>query len=314
MKAVIYYLWIILLALFVCCSGEEDPDQEEECTIDASLATDLGTCNETSDIENFYTEEVSDGLRVITTNGIPQHSYTILRMVAAELNASTKTYELDASPTKADQITPIVAANNRPMIRFGLTLDGVILDPAPAEPFIFVDANGAYNWDWLFEPTNNTHVVNLDCALAHVQPDGTYHYHGDMVEYVNTIESGLGDGVFVPTDPVQIGWAADGFPIIYKYGPDANGDLTLLQPSYQLKEGERPGDGESEPCGPYNGKFTADYEFVSGLGDLDECNGVDRSITINGETFDYFYMLTDDFPVIPRCFVGTPIDALFLGN
>ena len=79
--------------------------------------------------------------------------------------------------------------------------------------------------------------------------------------------------------------------------------------SYKLKDGERPGDGISEPCGLYTGKYTNDYEYQSGLGDLDECNGIASSInleTANGtETFEYFYVVTSTFPQLPRCFVGT---------
>ena len=155
--------------------------------------------------------------------------------------------------------------------------------------------------------------MGLDCAQAHVQPDGTYHYHGDMVEYANTIEDGLGDGTFIPTVAIQVGWAADGFPILYKYGPDASGNVRILDSSYRLKSGDRPGDGNTEPCGTYNGKYTNDYEYVAGAGDLDECNGVDRSITIDGETFSYFYVITDMFPVVSRCFVGSPDSSFNLG-
>jgi hypothetical protein len=49
---------------------------------------------------------------------------------------------------------------------------------------------------------------------------------------------------------------------------------------------------------------------VSCLGDLDECNGVERQVTIptaeGSKTFDYFYVITDSFPQISRCFKGTP--------
>lgn len=311
--AVVQFTIFSLIISLTACS-ESNTNEEvivDECENDNSLGTDLGSCDETADVPGFYSEVVSGDIRRITTNGIPNHSFTNPSRQADELNADIKTYELDATPEKATSITSILRNNNRPLIRFGVTVDGVVIDPAPAEPFIFEDTNGEYNWDWVFEPTNNTHVVRLDCSLAHVQPDGTYHYHGDMVEYVNTIHEGLGNGTYTPTAPVQIGWAADGFPILYKYGPDDNGDFKLLEPSYQLKVGERPGDGESAPCGVYNGKYTNDYEFVEDLGDLDACNGLEQTITLNGEEFNYFYVLTDHFPTIPRCFVGTPIDAFY---
>ena len=176
-----------------------------------------------------------------------------------------------------------------------------------------------------FEPNNNRTAVGLDCNTAHLQPTdnnskGLIHYHGDMVVYANSLLAGLGDGTTEPTASVQIGWASDGFPIVYKYGPNAAGtDVELLESSYQLKTGERPGDGMTEPCGDYNGKYTNDYEFVSGSGDLDECNGIERSITLNtpagvSETFSYFYVITDEFPVIGRCLSGTPDEDFFKKN
>ena len=79
----------------------------------------------------------------------------------------------------------------------------------------------------------------------------------------------------------QVGWAADGFPILYKFGPDENGVMKELQPSFQLKQGERPGDGIEAPCGPYTGKYTNDYEYVIGAGNLDEWNRIKHYIVLD---------------------------------
>jgi len=137
-----------------------------------------------------------------------------------------------------------------------------------------------------------------------------------MYQYAEeVIDNGLSTTNTPPSEPIQIGWAADGYPILYRFGPDDTGGLRLLKPSYILKSGNRPGDGVSAPCGSYNGKYTNDYRYVEGSGDLDECNGMAHSVTLTNtagvdETFDYFYMITDDFPEIGRCFVGIP-DASF---
>ena len=42
----------------------------------------------------------------------------------------------------------------------------------------------------------------------------------------------------------------------------------------------------------------SDYEYVEGLGDLDECNGM----TFKGS---YGYYVTDGYPYILNCFKGT---------
>jgi len=209
-------------------------------------------------------------------------------------------------------VTSVINGNGRPGRFFGVALNGVKFAPAPATPFIFENTQtGEYNWDWVFEPTNvqgqGMGLVGLDCSSAHVGPQG-YHYHGNMFEYVEGVQSGISTTDSPPSEPLHIGWASDGFPVLYRFGPDENGTIKELLPGWQLKQGNRTGDGISAPCGPYNGRYTADYEHVASSGDLDECNGVQRQITLSTsegeEIFDYFYVITADFPQVPRCMVG----------
>ncbi len=272
-----------------------------------------------------YTETfASANVRQIVTTGRPNHTWrNQIPMLVSELDNSDKTYTMVDPPALAASQTSVLDANTgRPKWVFGVALNGVKIDPAPAEPFIWEDLSGEYNWDWVMEPNNNMDAVGLDCAVAHVQPDGQYHYHGDFAIYADIRLAGLGAGTTTPANPDQafIGWAGDGFPILYKFGPDGSGGITSLEPSYRLKTGERPGDGDSEPCGIYNGKYTNDYEYVEGLGDLDECNGISRQVSITTdaegepETFDYFYVVTDNHPILPRCFSGTPDDSFLLNQ
>ncbi|MGB3467091.1 MAG: YHYH protein [Cyclobacteriaceae bacterium] len=286
-----------------------------DCANDNSIDQDSHVCDESPNVSNTYVESIANGERTITTNGIPTQGYRIqIPQIVSQLNASTKTFTVSASPQIASSVSSITV-NGRPLYKFGVALNGVPIDPAPAQPFIFENQNtGEFNFDWVFEPNWNMDAVGLDCAIAHVQPDGTYHYHGNMAIYADQLLLGIGSGNAIPTEPVQIGWAADGFPILYKFGPDANGNLKKLQPGYRIKSGDRPGDGITEPCGVYNGKYTKDFEFVTGLGDLDECNGVDRSVTLGDETFSYFYVITEDFPVISRCITGTPDSSFRIGG
>ncbi|MEP1035009.1 YHYH protein [Ekhidna sp.] len=292
-----------------------------ECTSDNSTNQNNTVCNNTPSADNEYTETfIGNGNRQITTNRVPAHDYgnQVANLGISGLTSNMVTYEIDATPELATNTTSIIDTDNMPAYDFGIALNGVPIDPAPGTPFIFEDTDtGEYNWDWVFEPTNNRSEVGLDCNNAHLQPDmqagtGLIHYHGDMAVYADALLAGLGTGSTVPSQPVQVGWAVDGFPIFYKYGPDGSEGVELLTPSYQLKDGERPGDGNSEPCGEYNGKYTNDYEYVTGSGDLDACNGISRAVTIfnsqtqGTETFDYFYVITDDFPVISRCLSGTP--------
>ncbi len=292
-----------------------DDDAAESCANDNSIDQNNWTCDETPATANSYAESITGDVRTIVTNGVPDHDYrNQIPQIIASINTTTKTYTVDVTPNLANSVSDLTNGGS-PVWKFGVATNGVPIDPAPGQPFIFENTTtGEYNWDWVMEPNNNMEAVGLDCSVSHFQPDGQLHYHGNMALYADQLLSGLGSGSTTPSDPIQIGWASDGFPIVYEYGPNTSGVLSHMQSSYQLKSGERSGDGISEPCGEYNGKYTNDYEFVNGLGDLDECNGIAQSITIGGETFSYFYVITDSFPYISRCISGTPDHSFSVGG
>ena len=285
------------------------------CENDNSTSyTNIGCCA-SPEIPSVYEEEVINSVRQINTNNFPPHNYCFNSnnpdQIPQPINYE---FEVPATPSIAGSPTSILNNNNRPNQYYGVALSGVLMAPAPATPFIFENPNtGEFNWDWVFEPTNNQgdgrDKVGLDCASGHTGGQG-YHYHGNMFAYVETLFPAISTTTNPPLSPLQVGWASDGYPVLYRFGPDQNGDMKLLQPGYQLKSGDRPGDGITAPCGPYNGKYTNDYEYIPGLGDLDECNGIARNITLitpsGSEQFDYFYVVTDSFPQIGRCLVGTP--------
>jgi hypothetical protein len=103
-----------------------------------------------------------------------------------------------------------------------------------------------------------------------------------------------------------IGWAADGFPIYARYGhttaTDANSAIKVLASSYRLKTLP---DANRPPISMYGmGAFTQDYEYVAGLGDLDECNGR-NGVTPEFPKGIYHYIATDTFPHLQRCVKGS---------
>ena len=285
------------------------------CMHDNTLSTTNIGCCATPAVGSQYEESTEGGFRIIRTNNFPNHDYCF-NDGNPDLIPQPREYlfEVPATPRIATGPTSVLRNNGRPARYFGVALNGVLIAPAPAEPFIFKNLNtGESNWDWVFEPTNTQgngrNRVALDCSSAHTGPQG-YHYHGNMFGYAETVRAGITTDEAPPSEPVQVGWASDGFPILYRFGPDGAGGLQLLQPSYRLKAGDRPGDGIAEPCGPYNGKYTNDYEYVEGFGDLDACNGMARTVTLTTaqgtEAFDYFYVITETFPQIGRCLAGTP--------
>lgn len=293
-------------------NGDEqtiDDCKQQDCNeVDVLSSDNIGCCDSPKDPSAYYEYKENDK-RHIYSNGYPNHDFCYNPNNIPE--QSYHYFRIDQEPQLTADITPITRDNGRPARHLGIALNGVLLSPAPGTPFIYVDkTTGEFNWDWVFEPTTNQgddpDQVRLDCATAHTSGAG-YHYHGEMFEYLETDYPGVTSADSLPL-LYQIGWASDGFPIVYKFGPDADGNVKELRPSYQLKSGERPGDGISAPCGPYTGKYTVDYEYVDGLGDLDECNGINSSITLETalgtETFEYFYVVTSSFPQIGRCLKG----------
>ncbi|MDP5105807.1 MAG: sulfatase-like hydrolase/transferase [Polaribacter sp.] len=275
------------------------------------LSYDTIDCCGTPSKPSIYYEFLEGKERVVYSNNYPNHDFCFVDNRTPE--PYYRVYRFDLEPKLSGEITSLARTNGRPVNFFGIALNGVYMMPAPATPFIFEDVNtGEYNWDWVFEPTTNIgngrEFVGLDCASAHVNPNSGYHYHGNMFEYVEELEEGISTASSPPSEVLQVGWASDGFPILYRFGPDKDGNVKEMLPSFQLKSGLRPGDGITAPCGSYSGKYTNDFGYVAGKGDLDECNGIETSITLTTaqgeETFEYYYVVTQDFPQISRCMKG----------
>lgn len=235
------------------------------------------------------TEAGSD--RRIESNAIPEHLVGAFpnRGNPHEIAPQAFEFEVPANPQVAAEITPLQLSP------FGFAVNGVFFDPGAAEFW-----QGDRDSGWQYEALGGAVPLGLDENHAHVQPTGTYHYHGLPTLLLKRL--GAGDD----KHSHQIGWAADGFPIYSRTGysdaKDAASPVKVLKSSWRLKSGERP-DG---PGGTYDGAFVADYEYVEGLGDLDECNGR-HCVTPEFPQGTYAYFLTDAFPVIPRAFRGTPV-------
>ncbi|MCV0427084.1 MAG: YHYH protein [Roseibium sp.] len=200
---------------------------------------------------------------------------------------SKKNYNLKVpvNPRKNGRATPAQGAV------FGIATNGVVMDPGTAEYWQNNRRSG-----WNYEALGGACKLGLDKYNAHVQPDGTYHYHGIPT---GVLAASGGNSV-----PAMIGYAADGFPVYGQYGysdPGKKSGMKKLQSSYRIKNGTRP----SGPGGNYDGKFTQDWAYVVGSGDLDQCNGR-FAVTPEFPDGTYHYVLTDTFPFIPRCWMGSP--------
>lgn len=268
-----------------------------------------GICDTDLGLDQEVSIEVSGTDRVITTNNIPLHQ--IGTFINADITAQDNVYSIPASPEETGSLTALQGETGPDYI-FGVLLSGIELDPIAAEPWPHSDLgimDPDVNWDWNLEALNVP--IGLDCNYAHVQPTGKYHYHGSPALYDLIADA---DG----TKMIQVGWAADGFPIYYKYAysnaTNTSSVVIEMTSSYRMLAGNRPGDGVSAPCSEYNGAYSADFEYVDGLGTLDETNGR-TGVTPEFPEGTFYYVLTDgdSFPSIPRYFRGTPSDDFFQG-
>lgn len=221
------------------------------------------------------------GLRFIRADGLPNHATGAFPNASNpnRLLPQTYSFRLPLRPVKTGH-----AEYYRPNHLFGVALNGVVFDPNTAEYW-----NDDRRSGWMMEALSGARPLGMDQNNAHVQPDGSYHYHG--------VPTGLLDTLGRRGKPVLVGWAADGFAIYV--------DETV-RPSWRLKRARDPGG----PGGWPDGTYALDYEYVQGLGDLDECNGRD-GVTAEFPQGAYYYVVTVQFPHVPRCFVGTP-DASFV--
>lgn len=230
--------------------------------------------------------------RVIESNGLPDH--TTGQFPNADnpnrIAAQSYRYTMPARPVVAPSPTPLGAQP------FGIAVNGVLFDPGTAEYWQNDRGSG-----WHYDALGNAFSLGLDANHAHVQPNGAYHYHGIPTALLARLSRG---------EPAVtlLGWAADGFPIYGPWGHDRANEpssaLRVLKSSYQLKKRSRP-QSNGQPGGAYDGIFVEDFEYIAGRGDLDECSGR-FGVTPEFPEGIYYYVLTEDFPFVPRAFRGTP--------
>lgn len=259
--------------------------------------------------------EVRDGYRYITSNGIPDHEPGQFPNAGNPNTISPQRYafRVPEKPTAAEGGTGsagwgqdgsggglVTSGPGRmpggrpaPPPLFGVAINGVPFDPGTAEFWNNDPMSG-----WHFDALSGRIDLGVDENNGHVQPNGAYHYHG--------LPTGLIRRVARDNTMTLVGYAADGFPIYAQMGYVDPGDLKsgirAMHSSYQLREGKRPS-ADGGPGGVYDGTFVEDFIYVGGSGDLDEFNGR-TGVTEEYPGGTYYYVLTREFPFVPRLFRG----------
>jgi uncharacterized protein YjdB len=284
-----------------------DNSQDEQESTTTNCATSSTTVSEVC-------FDVTGDTRTISSNQYPSHA--VGSFPNADPTAIAITRVLDLTPETAANVTYVFDETGMPtpmnqnFWQFGIATNGVEFHPMGLQPWEN-PGDGEQNWEWQVQVTEEGQV-GLDAYGAHVTTQGNYHYHGDIV--------GLAVGENGSRHSLLYGFAGDGFPIYYKYGyvsaNDPTSGIKELLSSHQLKSGSRTGTGTAGadyPDGTHDGTYIQDYEFVNGLGDLDECNGR-TGVTPEFPGGTYYYVITADFPVTPNCFSGTPDSDWIIGN
>ena len=270
-------------------------------------------CNEVEVFSNDSTNAVcfidNGKVRTIHTNDLPNHSYGSWPS-NNPVDPQDLTFHMCAFPQKANQLTSIYDAGNfmggcSQYVEFGIGANGIRMAPYGARWFVNPETQEE-NRDWNVEALE---MFSMDFNNSHSNGGGEYHYHGIPFSYF--IDSLNIDGT--EHSPV-VGYAADGYPIYYKFSytdsNDPNSGVSAFSSGHSLKTGNRTGDGITAPDGPYDGFYIEDYEFENPDWPLDECNGR-FGVTPEFPNGTYYYLLTDNWPYIPRCFYGNVIDNSF---
>mgnify|MGYP001395798211 FL=1 len=120
--------------------------------------------------------------------------------------------------------------------------------------------------------TENRQPITLGWCTGHSAGQGGYHYHYDAncvywePEAGETMEDYDPSKIKSDEHSPIIGWAFDGYPIYGMYGyNDDQTSLKAITSSYAIERTQEGGDQG------YNG--IDDWNYVDGVGDLDECNG-----------------------------------------
>ena len=266
----------------------------------------------------------SDGSQVyeVTCDQIPNHSTGMFPNAADPwpILPFRRTWRFPMNPeVDSEKIRQLVPTPTNPPTRiggvFGMAINGVRFHTnAP-----FWKTQPSFGWQYEQTADDVGAFYGIDHNNAHTHPDDGYHYHGIPWGLIDLVSREKAEsGSCAPM--LLLGWAADGYPIYSPFvDPDyfcssEYGPLSELRSSYRLKVGARPQptpDDPDQPGGNYDGTFARDFEYVAGSGDLDECNGR-FGRTPEYPDGIYFYVITRDFPMIPRSWRGTPNESFIV--
>ena len=200
----------------------------------------------------------------IVTNGLPNHDFHSGPGCCA--SEQDRTWLIPLEPANNTACNPSASSDGCTMApergAIAFAVNGVAIygpEDGPGGDAV-AGQEGAYEED-------RQHVW-LGLCHGHSGPGGEFHYHADgncmhwHPEGEQTwLNYSMESSRTVTEHSPIVGFALDGYPIYGFVGWGDDGEIVEMTSSYRLKDGET----------GYNG--IDDYEYVSGMGDLDACNG-----------------------------------------
>ena len=200
----------------------------------------------------------------IVTNGLPNHDFHSGPGCCA--SEQDRTWLIPLEPANNTACNPSASSDGCTMApergAIAFAVNGVAIygpEDGPGGDAV-AGQEGAYEED-------RQHVW-LGLCHGHSGPGGEFHYHADgncmhwHPEGEQTwLNYSMESSRTVTEHSPIVGFALDGYPIYGFVGWGDDGEIVEMTSSYRLKDGET----------GYNG--IDDYEYVSGMGNLDACNG-----------------------------------------
>lgn len=198
---------------------------------------------------------------VVQTNNIP--NFEFVQITPNRLQAQNYTLRFPLKPVMATTPSSIPLGG-----QIAVTVNGLVIFGPTEAP------NDGYRDPYL--------DGILDYCNGHTAPGGVYHFHARP----DCIFTDLGQPTAANVGRV-LAYAFDGYPILAPYiCADANcTTVKELKSSWRVKDASASNAWEK-------------HEYVAGLGDLDQCNGL---VQPNGS---YVYYATDTFPYFMGCYRG----------
>ena len=272
----------------------------------------LCTSNDVSEVDDLSTSQIetwkcavsieyAPDKMTITSNGIPNHTFE--SGIGGPASTQNYTWIIPLNPVANETVT--MAPERGPI---AITVTGVPLYGPEEGPG--GDAVALHHGYFV----ENRQPIELGICGGHSGPGGTYHYHFDAncMHWHSGSSNQWKDILNWNTDLIDntkhspiIGFAFDGFAIYGPFGYDKDGILVEMKSSYQLHP-DKNGYGGID-----------DWEYIEGLGHLDECNGILSLVPESKEPIYHYHSTQKNgsgqigFPYFLLCYKGVPEESNF---